>query len=98
MTSFFKQAHTNVHVSTHAVLGTNMRAEAGAGQEVIYLAAGCFWGVEKALWNTPGVITTATGYMGGHAIDSHIRAGVLAFDGSRGDRARRLRHRAHQRC
>ena len=40
MTSFFKQAHTNVHVSTHAVLGTNMRAEAGAGQEIIYLAAG----------------------------------------------------------
>ena len=65
MTSFFKQAHTNVHVSTHAVLGSNMRDEAGAGQEVIYLAAGCFWGVEKALWNAPGVVTTATGYMGG---------------------------------
>ena len=53
MTSFFKQAHTNVHVSTHAVLGSNMRDEAGAGQEIIYLAAGCFWGVEKALWNAP---------------------------------------------
>ena len=65
MTSFFKKAHTNVHVSTHAVLGSNMRDEAGAGQEVIYLAAGCFWGVEKALWNAPGVVTTATGYMGG---------------------------------
>ena len=44
-----------------------MRAEAGTGQEVIYLAAGCFWGVEKALWNAPGVVTTATGYMGGHS-------------------------------
>lgn len=42
-----------------------MMDEAGAGQEVIFLAAGCFWGVEKAMWNTPGVVSTAVGYMGG---------------------------------
>ena len=41
--------------------------EAGAGQEVMFLAAGCFWGVEKAMWNAPGVVSTAVGYMGGHA-------------------------------
>ena len=69
MRNIFTLAQTDVHPTTHTVLGSNMRAEAGAGQEVIYLAAGCFWGVEKALWNTPGVITTATGYMGGHAPD-----------------------------
>ena len=69
MRNIFTLAQTDVHPTTHAVLGSNMRAEAGTGQEVIYLAAGCFWGVEKALWNTPGVVTTATGYMGGHAID-----------------------------
>ena len=97
MTSFFKQAHTNVHVSTHAVLGTNMRAEAGAGQEVIYLAAGCFWGVEKAMWNAPGVVTTATGYMGGHSPNPTVRAGVFSLDGSCGNRARCLRYRAHER-
>ena len=66
MRNIFTLAQTDVHPTTHAVLGSNMRAEAGTGQEVIYLAAGCFWGVEKALWNAPGVVTTATGYMGGH--------------------------------
>lgn len=43
-----------------------MTEDAGTGQEVIFLAAGCFWGVEKAMWNTPGVVSTAVGYMGGH--------------------------------
>lgn len=43
-----------------------MTEDAGAGQEVIFLAAGCFWGVEKAMWNAPGVVSTAVGYMGGH--------------------------------
>lgn len=69
MNNIFTLARTDVAPTTHAVLGSNMRAEAGAGQEVIYLAAGCFWGVEKALWNAPGVVTTATGYMGGHTPD-----------------------------
>ena len=52
--------------STHVVLGTPIHAEPQPGQEVLYCAAGCFWGVEKIFWSAPGVVTTATGYMGGH--------------------------------
>lgn len=41
--------------------------EAGVDEEVLYFAAGCFWGVDKVFWNAPGVLATATGYMGGHS-------------------------------
>jgi methionine-S-sulfoxide reductase len=49
----------------HVVLGTPLDLPAGEGREVIFLAAGCFWGVEKVFWETEGVVATATGYMGG---------------------------------
>jgi peptide methionine sulfoxide reductase msrA/msrB len=32
-------------------------------------AGGCFWGLEYLLKESPGVISTACGYMGGHVID-----------------------------
>ncbi len=49
----------------HAVLGTRLRGPWPAGTATIGLAMGCFWGAERALWQLPGVITTAAGYQGG---------------------------------
>lgn len=49
----------------HRVLGTPLAGPWPEGTEVLHLALGCFWGAEKELWQVPGVVTTAAGYMGG---------------------------------
>lgn len=49
----------------HTVLGTDILS-LPENMEQIYLAAGCYWGVEEIFWQTPGVYTTAVGFMGGY--------------------------------
>lgn len=56
----------NPNPQKHAILGTDVLAEPGENQEVIFLAGGCYWGVEEIYWQMPGVVSTAVGFMGGY--------------------------------
>ncbi len=40
-------------------------ANVAAGEESVYLAGGCFWGMEDLIRKIPGVISTEAGYTGG---------------------------------
>ena len=50
----------------HTVLGTPIAGPWPDGTQVAVFGLGCFWGAEKAFWETPGVVSTAVGYAGGH--------------------------------
>ena len=49
----------------HRVLDAPLTPPFGEGVEVLYVAGGCFWGIERIFWRLPGVVSTAAGYMGG---------------------------------
>lgn len=63
----------------------------GAGRrEEVYLAGGCFWGMQEVLRNVPGVIETDVGYTGGRAKnatyrrhDGHAETVRVVFDPER---------------
>ncbi|NBE91679.1 peptide-methionine (S)-S-oxide reductase MsrA [Nonomuraea sp. KC401] len=50
----------------HAVLDASLAPPYAPGLEVADFGLGCFWGAERIFWQTPGVVTTAAGYQGGH--------------------------------
>jgi peptide-methionine (S)-S-oxide reductase len=77
--------------TTHEVLGTPLEGPWPDGTEVLYVAMGCFWGVERIFWKLPGVVTTAAGYMGGYTHNptyeetctgrtGHAEAVLVAYD------------------
>ena len=51
---------------THFVNGHPLKQPFPEGMEMALFGLGCFWGAEKAFWETEGVYTTAVGYAGGY--------------------------------
>ena len=41
----------------------------GENEHVIYLAGGCFWGIEHLMQSIPGVIDASSGYANGYRAD-----------------------------
>ncbi|WP_199484987.1 peptide-methionine (S)-S-oxide reductase MsrA [Actinomadura craniellae] len=50
----------------HTVLDGPLAPPYPDGAEIAEFALGCFWGAERKFWETPGVLSTAVGYQGGH--------------------------------
>ena len=80
--------------TTHAVLGTPLEGPWPEGTEVLHIAMGCFWGAERIMWQLPGVVTTAAGYMGGFTphptyeetctgLTGHTESVLVAYDPER---------------
>ena len=49
----------------HYVNGAPLQAPFPDGTQFAMFGMGCFWGVERKFWQTPGVVTTAVGYSAG---------------------------------
>ncbi len=79
----------------HEVLGAPLRGPwplpGGGSADVLYVAMGCFWGAERIMWELPGVVSTAAGYMGGYTPNptyeevcsgrtGHAEAVLVAYD------------------
>src|SRR5881409_3512499 len=75
----------------HAVNGNRIQPPFPDGLQTAVFGAGCFWGVEKVFWETPGVYSTAAGYAGGYTPNpsyeevcsgrtGHTEAVLVVFD------------------
>ena len=53
----------------HSIFNLDLDSPIPEGHKEIILGAGCFWGVERRLWNLQGVTLTSVGYAGGTSIN-----------------------------
>lgn len=76
---------------THFVNGNPLTPPFPEGLEQAVFGMGCFWGVERRFWESPGVYTTAAGYAGGSTphptyqqvcsgITGHAEVVLVVFD------------------
>ncbi|RLA23517.1 MAG: peptide-methionine (S)-S-oxide reductase, partial [Gammaproteobacteria bacterium] len=61
----FERSTTMVVPELHYVNGNRLTAPFPAGLEQAVFGMGWFWGAERIFWETPGVYSTAVGYVGG---------------------------------
>jgi peptide-methionine (S)-S-oxide reductase len=73
---------------------TRMSTQLPNTPQSVLFGMGCFWGAERLLWQTEGVISTSVGYAGGHTknptykevcfLDTgHVEVVYVEFDPSR---------------
>ena len=76
---------------THNVSGHPLAPPFPEGMETAVFALGCFWGAERAFWETEGVYSTAVGYTAGYTPNptyeevcsgrtGHTEAVLVVFD------------------
>ena len=53
----------------HSIFNLDLDSPTPEGHKEIILGAGCFWGVERRLWNLQGVRLTSAGYAGGTSVN-----------------------------
>ena len=53
----------------HSIFNLDLDSPTPEDHKEIILGAGCFWGVERRLWNLQGVKLTSVGYAGGTSIN-----------------------------
>ena len=62
----------------HFINGNRLQQPFPDGLQQAVFAMGCFWGIERRFWETPGVYSTAVGYAGGttpHATYQQVCSG-----------------------